>query len=626
MALNHTVQGSVNYTVVGSPTISNGIASGFSDSDFLRLTSYPPTSDITKYEFYTKFTVASLEGGQQFILKFTAGISAGLSILSGGRLNFSFGRTGDSSASYVFTNITSSANLQIGDTVLMKAGYEGDNTFYLQVSTDNGATWIKDTTISSSIPTIYTPSAVALGCGDGYANHPFLGSIDLNETYIKVNGQAWFGICPVEVKHINYGTSVGYTVVGSPTISNGVVANSSNSNYVQLSQTFDGSKDHELQYKFKFTESFTGSRALQLPSSGYYNAIDITGGQFVYYPGRNEADTSYVSFSCNYIFALNTDYWIRITKEGTTYKGYISTDGDSFTLLKEQTISDCVPSSSLTLNPCKQGSGKTFPGSIDLNETYIKVNGKLWFYKPCTNYLVKDNKLVFADSGLYLSGPVNYAVEGTPTIVDGLASGFSSSDYLVTPNIGNKNKFAIETRFSVLSNSENNMTFIGLGPSACRLVIVGGSNKCIASLSNGSVSNNLDPNFIIAPGNFYYAKFIREDNNYTFSISSDKENWSTATLSDFAIQNFNRFYFGVQYSTGGSYQEVFAGSIDLNETYIKVNDVLWFYGKNYASKNIAPVPSGYTYGTTTTSAIGFVDMRTQAFTAAPAGATLGKDE
>ena len=63
----------------------------------------------------------------------------------------------------------------------------------------------------------------------------------------------------------------------------------------------------------------------------------------------------------------------------------------------------------------------------------------------------------------------------------------------------------------------------------------------------------------------------------------------------------------------------------LNKSYIKMNDQLWFYGKNYASANIAPVPSGFSYGNITTNAIGFVDMRTQEFTAAPNGTVLKLD-
>ena len=39
MALYHSAKGSVDYTVVGTPTIVDGVASGFSSSDYLKFTS-----------------------------------------------------------------------------------------------------------------------------------------------------------------------------------------------------------------------------------------------------------------------------------------------------------------------------------------------------------------------------------------------------------------------------------------------------------------------------------------------------------------------------------------------------------------------------------------------------------
>ena len=65
------------------------------------------------------------------------------------------------------------------------------------------------------------------------------------------------------------------------------------------------------------------------------------------------------------------------------------------------------------------------------------------------------------------------------------------------------------------------------------------------------------------------------------------------------------------------------GSIDLNETYIKVNNELWF-GKIYTSETNVPVPANFTYGNTTTSSNGTVNLTTQEFSADTL-ATYGKD-
>ena len=44
MALNHSVKGSTNYAIVGTPTITDGVVSGFSNDNFLRINSMPLSS------------------------------------------------------------------------------------------------------------------------------------------------------------------------------------------------------------------------------------------------------------------------------------------------------------------------------------------------------------------------------------------------------------------------------------------------------------------------------------------------------------------------------------------------------------------------------------------------------
>ena len=275
-------------------------------------------------------------------------------------------------------------------------------------------------------------------------------------------------------------------------------------------------------------------------------------------------------------------------------------------------------------------------GSIDLNKTYIKVNGKLWFYKPCTNYLVKDDKLVFADSGLYLAGPNTYTVQSSPTIVDGVASGFSSSDYLRLSDSFRPGSNTWEIACKVTTNSsvsdnviyafqagETNATRYGL------MLRTTAQNKFEATFTLNGTSwfNNTIPDFYISGNATYWTKEYWDGSAFKLDISTDGITYQNILNVESTTPIYNSFTsckFGVW--TDGAYRWAWNGSIDLNNTYIKVDGSLWFYGKNYASQNIAPVPSGYTYGNTTTSAIGFVDMRTQQFTAAPSGVTLGKDE
>lgn len=244
------------------------------------------------------------------------------------------------------------------------------------------------------------------------------------------------------------------------------------------------------------------------------------------------------------------------------------------------------------------------------------------------NYLIKGNKLVFADSNLYLKGPVNYTVVGSPTIVDGVASGFTSSSCLYTtasPSFSSSCEFVCEfTTGTGISTDQGIITTYGSGDSFNPFYIYNGNLVGWISSNNTSWGKEEIITSITANTKYRFkATYANNEYNwYQYDFNTNSYGNSIKTISFGAFYSGNRFAIG---SNRGS-NSPFPGSINLKETYIVLDGALWFYGKNYASQNIAPVPSGYTYGATTTPSIGWVDMRTQQFTAAPSGATLGKDE
>lgn len=255
------------------------------------------------------------------------------------------------------------------------------------------------------------------------------------------------------------------------------------------------------------------------------------------------------------------------------------------------------------------------------------------------NYVIRNNELVWAKSGMYLSGAVNYELEGNPTVIDGVASNFSAGNYLKTN----------ATYPSAISSFEMSVTFTT--PSA----LWSGNTYITAHFSNPPGGSNLIGGFVLSSGgSLNVFLFRRSDDSfdsfdttgydfrnhlnatYTATISTDM---STVILNVYdsegnsiysnTYQNQDlaaSFTAPVYFGSWAGYSKGYAGSIDMKRTYIKVNGQLWFYGKNYATQNIAPVPANYTYGTTTTSAIGYVDMRTQTFTAAPEGTIFYEEE
>ncbi len=460
MALNHRVTGSHTYTIVGTPTLVEGVVSDFAASSYIKTESFSSNTAIDKHiEIQFKLKTPSDMTGYQYLISqlVSGGVFGGTNLfLNTGYLGSLASMDGSN-----WSSATTNYQLSADTTYDLKYNYNKD-TYQEKFSIKQGNTWTEVATITRN-SAIYG-SSLNLCFGSGVTFHnPFRGTIDLNETYIKINGQAWFGVCPVEVKHIDYGTSVGYTKVGSPTVSNGVARGFSASNYLQAQQlpTDFWTNDFEICAAVHTPTTWPSGDAYLL--KGARRRVGDTNsdtGILIWWSNNKLAMTgSYRNISGSSPFGveitpqLNTKYWMKIVQVGHTISGYYSLNGSDWTLL--DTADDYgyagTPNTLATL----LGQDNDCAGfSIDLNETYIKANGKLWFFRPSTNYLVKDDKLVFADSGLYI------------------------------------------------------------------------------------------------------------DDNGT---------------------------------------------------------------KTYATANLAPVPSGFVYGNTTTTAIGWVDMRTQAFTAAPSGATLGKD-
>ena len=168
------------------------------------------------------------------------------------------------------------------------------------------------------------------------------------------------------------GSIVGYTVVGSPTITDGVVSGFTTSDYLSINTAGKISSADTWEICFKFGTS----------SSGYFlgsNVADVitysptTSGLYLSSNGSSWDIASNVGTGS----ALPSDCWLRIKFTGTQYIAEYSTDKISW-------IATSVVNSSVKIvNFANLYIGKWqssfYRGSIDMNETYIKINNKLWF-------------------------------------------------------------------------------------------------------------------------------------------------------------------------------------------------------------------------------------------------------
>lgn len=242
--------------------------------------------------------------------------------------------------------------------------------------------------------------------------------------------------------------------------------------------------------------------------------------------------------------------------------------------------------------------------------------------KNNTNFVEKykfneNNELVWANPQLNLSGPVGYTKVGNPTIVDSVVSGFSDSNYLqINREFSNLSSFEIVCKFNLSTLTRFNTI---LSSSAFQLVIRVDENNTLRFLAMSSRTwdiANVNGTTVLSANTDYWVKLIFTGTQYILYLSLDGKNYSAEITvnSSLKIQTMPYIMIGRRGSASG---HQFNGYIDLKETYVKVNDKLWFYGKNYTSENYAPVPAGLNYNNTTTPSIGYVNTQTQVFIPAP---------
>lgn len=168
------------FDTIGAVTIVDKIASNFSSSNYLKMRSYP--TNVSNFEICFKFTTLD------------SFPSVWQSILAQSITNITTPQIAINTDTLVFGLPDNSGNWGINDTYQLntnttywiKCIWDGSNKI-LDISTD-GETY---TTVSTHSHTSITWSEVCeIGADIGAS--PFLSSIDLNESYIKVNNEIWW--------------------------------------------------------------------------------------------------------------------------------------------------------------------------------------------------------------------------------------------------------------------------------------------------------------------------------------------------------------------------------------------------------------------------------------------------
>ena len=267
--------------------------------------------------------------------------------------------------------------------------------------------------------------------------------------------------------------------------------------------------------------------------------------------------------------SANTDYYVKLVFDGIKFIGYLSSDGTNWNKEVEwvNTIS-VLPTYYLKIGNDRSSSTYYLSGSIDLNRSYIK-NGS-------TKY--------------NLQAVVGYTIVGSPTITDGVVSGFSGNDYLnilspksVPTEIQSNNmkiKMKIKTPQQWLSS---NMFIIGYNHSVSSdsATLYDGGLYITASgelTIHTAIIDNSQPYIKLELDTIYYIE-IETKGVFKIGISQDNVNW-THTQKDIYRDKWylrNRNIRIGRALTG--YAQEFNGEIFINETSFIINNKLWFNGQ-----------------------------------------------
>lgn len=188
-----------NYTIVGSPTVntSTGVVSGFSSSSYLTLPqSLNPANSPweVRLKFATSNDINLSQGLFQTITAYSENGQYGIILMIyEGKLDLGISVDG---TSWLF-DTRGTHNLSSNTTYWVKFGWTGSE-YYLDYSMD-GINYIRDVTENSSTPAYSSSNYTVLGIYSWSVKDSFRGTLDLSQTYIKVNNSIWWNPRAIQI-------------------------------------------------------------------------------------------------------------------------------------------------------------------------------------------------------------------------------------------------------------------------------------------------------------------------------------------------------------------------------------------------------------------------------------------
>lgn len=318
---------------------------------------------------------------------------------------------------------------ETGGTLGMKSGLYFENT-----TGEPTSTFIIDSNVPSD---------------SGSKTYKFAKSyVYLNNTYDKIMG---IGLTPDEVvlQPSNPTVTAHYTTVGSPSISaNYVMSSPTSSNYVKT-DTATPSTYNTFEFVTKVKTPSSTSAYYVILGDDSHRSVSISMTQCLM--SSNGSSPSNIG-SMDYALPTSADIWLRFYHDGSVYTLSKSTDGSTWSTVGQVTSSTKLYGSEIKRLGCTGTFGSTsFPGEIDLNETYIKIDGAVYWRALSKTY--DEVSAVPGEDWTWLDG-VTYDLSNGATLELVGMTGENASGYLMlNRTIGDYD--------SIITYSEENKQYNG---------------------------------------------------------------------------------------------------------------------------------------------------------------------
>ena len=586
------------FTKVGSPIVtSDGIASGFAQINYIRITNVQYASTTSFELAYPKVKFTNTSTAQTISEWGDSTNTRAMNALINGSLVTIVYRGASTILRYDIENVSTSSWYQT------KIVWDGAS-YKIYYRIDDGEWTLGDSQADTTAP-MFTANYCFLGVNNVTLNPLTYGSIDLKQFSIAVDGVEVLSGNKTGIDTIKPDD---YTVVGTPTISaDGIASGFSTSSYIKTPTLNLDSNNWVLECDFIVTGStetpiVVGSDTGEVKLATAW--ISDTNIRLAMSSNGSSWDiANNLSIPAN--IPSNTKNSIKLLFNGTQYLLYVNG-----TLVKTIDSTSKIYTASTTVFTLGVHRNKTsaLEGSIDLNAFKIYVDGNL-VYQPCLKIpytLSKDgNKIVdnfyrprvedeYTQAGytpyytLQQELGDNYTVVGSPTIsANGIASGFSSSNYLKKENLIplTFNELIIKCKFRTTSVSTYDAIFSLYTPSATQKTnLIFNYNKISLTSGDTVFAVLTSTNNWIANTEYSAKTRINVALNKIFLDIYNPDGtvfYSNETAITTALDTTKTFSLLLGVQPGAAYP-LTNGSIDLNAFKIYIdNKLVYTAGRNY---------------------------------------------